>query len=281
MDVAILIILALVGCGIAMLASMVGIAGAIFFLPLMILGFMFPANVAIGASTVAGALSTTTASIQYLIKKKVNFRLALIFIILNIPGVIVGTWLSSLLDSRMLAGYCGFANIGLAIMMLVNRNEASCKISPQQTLDKEGSRSIGTRGLELVASQESTLTFSGKFITQCSTSSFFGGFVTGFAGMGGATVTTCSMLAIGIPMRAVIGSSMFAMAITYWSSAITRAIMPGFDWMITLVLAAGASVGATLGARYQEKVKVSILKNILCAMAFFAGFQLILLLFGI
>ncbi len=275
-----LLVITLAGFGIAFLASMVGIAGAILFLPLMILGFVIPASTSIGASTFAGALSTTAASIQYLTHKKVNFRLALIFIVLNTPGVMIGTWLASLLESRALAGYCGILIIGLAIVILISKNGAECDSKPQLVSKKDDGFSIHETSPGVVVTQGSSLVFSSKFVVQSSASSLLGGFVTGFGGMGGATVTTCTMLTIGAPMRAVVGASIFAAAVTYWSSAITKALMPGFDWALTLALAAGASLGAILGARYHDKVKPSLLKKILSAIALFAGFQLISLLFG-
>jgi uncharacterized membrane protein YfcA len=275
-----LLVIALAGCGIAFLASMVGIAGAILFLPLMILGFMIPASTSVGASTFAGALSTTAASVQYLAHRKVNFRLALIFIALNSPGVMIGTWFASTLESRALAGYCGFLIIGLAIVILISKNGTNCDAEPQTVSKKDGDYSIHEASPGVVVTQESKLIFSSKFVAQSSASSLLGGFVTGFGGMGGATVTTCTMLTIGAPMRAVVGASIFAAAITYWSSAITRAFMPSFDWALALALATGAAIGAIIGARYNDKVKTSLLKKILSAIALFAGFQLIMLLFG-
>ncbi len=275
-----LLIIGLAGFGIAFLASMVGIAGAILFLPLMILGFVVPASTAVGASTFAGAMSTTAASMQYLAHRKVNFRLALIFIVVNIPGVVIGEWLAGMLESRTLAGYCGILIIGLAIVILISKNGTECNAEPHTMPKKQGDYSIHEASPGVVVAQESRLTFSKKFVVQSSASSLLGGFVTGFGGMGGATVTTCTMLTVGAPMRAVVGASIFAAAVTYWSSAITRAFMPGFDWALALALAAGASLGAILGARNHDKVKTSLLKKILSAIALFAGFQLISLLFG-
>ncbi|MBN2151141.1 MAG: sulfite exporter TauE/SafE family protein [Candidatus Lokiarchaeota archaeon] len=271
-----LLVVAIAGFAIAFLASMVGIAGAILFLPVMILCFMIQPSAAIGASTFAGAASTTAAAVQYLASKKVNFRLAVIFIALNLPGVFFGTWLAGMLESRALAGYCGLLIIGLAIVILINRNGARCNDGESQS-SKVGKDEDGT---PVIAKRNPGLVFSTKFVAQSSTSSFLGGFVTGFGGMGGATVTTCSMLVIGVSLRAVVGASIFAAAVTYWSSAITRALMPGFDWALAAALAVGAGAGAVLGARYHEKVKTSLLRAILSGIALFAGIQLTSLLFG-
>ena len=43
----------------------------------------------------------------------------------------------------------------------------------------------------------------------------------------------------------------------------------------------GVAIGATLGARYQSKFKKLTLRRILCAVAIFAGVELVLSLFNI
>jgi uncharacterized membrane protein YfcA len=283
-----LVILAIAGAAIAIVTSMVGLAGAMLFIPLMILGFGIPAEVAIGCSLVASTASTTSATIQYIRQKKVNFRIGLLFNIVDVPGVLAGTWLATQFDSTRLAGICGFAIIALAVFLLANKTGTAGKVAgilvpgddacavpgslPAPGPANDGG-SAGARGF--------AISFTRKFITQCTISSFFGGFITGFAGLGGGTVDTCSMLIIGIPMHVAVGSSVFAMAMTYWFSVFTRSIYTGIDWVIAIVLAIGAGVGATIGARYQSKFKISLLKKVMCSIAIFAGVELVLMLFGV
>jgi len=132
-----------------------------------------------------------------------------------------------------------------------------------------------------VLAKDYKISFTRKFLSQCFIASFFGGFITGFAGMGGGTTDTCSMILIGIPMHVAVGSSVFAMAMTYWFSIFTHVFLANFDWIVGISLSIGAAIGATLGARFQSRFKVSILKKVLCAVAIFAGIQLVLSLFNL
>jgi len=281
-----LILLAAIAAGIAFITSMVGLAGALLFLPVMILMFGIPADIAVGCSLLAGAVSTTTSTIQYIRQRKVNYKIGLIYNVVDVPGVLFGAWLASLLNAAILAGACGFVIIGLALLILSNKTETRCPAGPGlASISPIGSGQCEELSTTMnpapVDARDYKIAFTRKFLSQCFVSSFFGGFITGFAGMGGGTADTCSMILIGIPLPVAVGSSVFAMAMTYWFSMFTHTFLASFDWVAGISLSIGAGIGATLGARNQSKFKTSVLKKILCAIAIFAGIQLVLSLFNL
>lgn len=283
MDVFALVLLAGIAVGITFITSMVGLAGALLFLPVMILVFDVPADIAVGCSLLAGAVSTTTATIQYIRQHKVNYKIGLIYNVVDVPGVLVGAWLASMLNSSILAGACGFVIIGLAILILSNKGQPSCPVGAGNPPSDANACPSGivVPSQEFVLAKDYQVKFTRKFLSQCFVASFFGGFITGFAGMGGGTADTCSMILIGIPMHVAVGSSVFAMAMTYWFSMFTHTFLANFDWILGMALSIGAAIGATLGARYQSRFKTAVLKKVLCAIAIFAGVQLVLYLFNI
>ncbi len=276
-----LLLLAILAAGIAFITSMVGLAGALLFLPVMILMFGVPADIAVGCSLLAGAVSTTTATIQYVRQRKVNYKIGLIYNVVDVPGVLIGAWLASILNASILAGACGFVIIGLAIVILSNKTEKRCPAGSGLASNEMSAcaEAATIPNPDLIVARDYKVSFTRKFLSQCFVASFFGGFITGFAGMGGGTADTCSMILIGIPMPVAVGSSVFAMAMTYWFSLFTHSFLASFDWIVGISLSIGAAIGATLGARYQSRFKTSILKKILCAIAIFAGIQLVLSLF--
>jgi uncharacterized membrane protein YfcA len=278
-----LLLLASIAVGITFITSMVGLAGAMLFIPVLILVFGVPADVAVGCSLLASAVSTTTATVQYIRQHKVNYKIGLIYNVVDVPGVLIGAWLASLLNSSILAGACGFVIIGLALLILSNKTEQSCPAGPDTPQNDPAAfpEGIVKPSPDTVLAKDYKIPFTRKFLSQCFVASFFGGFITGFAGMGGGTADTCSMILIGIPMHVAVGSSVFAMAMTYWFSIFTHAFLVNFDWIAGITLSIGAAIGATLGARFQSKFKVSVLKKVLCAVAIFAGVQLVLSLFNL
>ncbi|MBN2151142.1 MAG: sulfite exporter TauE/SafE family protein [Candidatus Lokiarchaeota archaeon] len=283
MDPWALLLLASIAVGIAFITSMVGLSGALLFLPVMILAFGVPADLAVGCSLLAGAVSTTTATAQYIRQRKVNYRIGLIYNVVDVPGVLVGAWLASLLNASILAGACGFVIIGLAILILVNKTDRRCQVGSGMASNemKSCDEAVADSNPELVVARDYKVSFTRKFLSQCFIASFFGGFITGFAGMGGGTADTCSMILIGIPMPVAVGSSVFAMSLTYWFGMFTHTFLAGFDWVVGISLSIGAAIGATLGAKYQCKFKTSVLKRVLCGIAIFAGVQLVLSLFNL
>ncbi len=283
MDPWALLLLASLAVGIAFITSMVGLAGALLFLPVMILMFGVPADIAVGCSLLAGAVSTTTATIQYIRQHKVNYKIGLIYNVVDVPGVLIGAWLASMLNTSILAGACGFVIIGLALVILFNKTEQNCPAgsgNPSKDPDACHDANSGV-SLDTVVAKDYKIAWTRRFLSQCFVASFFGGFITGFAGMGGGTADTCSMILIGIPMHVAVGSSVFAMAMTYWFSLFTHAFLANFDWIIGISLSIGAAIGAALGAKYQSRFKTLTLKRVLCAIAMFAGVQLVLSLFNL
>jgi uncharacterized membrane protein YfcA len=283
MDAWALLLLASLAAGIAFITSMVGLAGALLFLPVMILAFGVPADIAVGCSLLAGAVSTTTATIQYVRQHKVNYKIGFIYNVVDVPGVLVGAWFASLLNASILAGACGFVIIGLALVILFNKTEQNCPVDSGNPPRDPDACHVATSGVSLdaVVAKDFKIPWTRRFLSQCFVASFFGGFITGFAGMGGGTADTCSMILIGIPMHVAVGSSVFAMAMTYWFSLFTHAFIASFDWIIGISLSIGAAIGATLGARCQSRFKTLTLKRILCAIAIFAGIELVLSLFNL
>lgn len=68
---------------------------------------LLPQN-AIVISLVAMCGTTISASLGYIKQKRVDYKLALLYDILDIPGVIVGAYLTTILPKNLLIGICDF-----------------------------------------------------------------------------------------------------------------------------------------------------------------------------
>jgi len=118
-----IILLFVLGLVIGVPASLVGVGGGFLIMPALIFFFGLPAQNAVAVSLAAICGTTISASLVYLKQKKVDFFLALLYDVFDIPGVILGAYLASLITSNLLTGLVGVFIISLSIMLMVRKDK--------------------------------------------------------------------------------------------------------------------------------------------------------------
>ena len=115
-----IVILSLIfsGIAIATLASMLGFGGGFLIVPLLISVFDLPAKNAIAISLVAVFGTTLSATIGYLKQKRIDFKLSLVYNILDIPGVSLGVYLTTLFSPKFLTAICGILIILISLILM-------------------------------------------------------------------------------------------------------------------------------------------------------------------
>ena len=102
-----LILLFVLGFAVGLPASIAGVGGGFLIMPTLIFFFGLPAQNAVAISLAAISGTTISSSIVYIKQKKVDFFLALLYSVFDIPGVIIGAYLASLITSDLLTGLIG------------------------------------------------------------------------------------------------------------------------------------------------------------------------------
>ena len=120
-----IVILSLIfsGIAIATLASMLGFGGGFLIVPLLISVFDLPAKNAIAISLVAVFGTTLSATIGYLKQKRIDFKLSLVYNILDIPGVSLGVYLTTLFSPKFLTAICGILIILISLILMKRRKD--------------------------------------------------------------------------------------------------------------------------------------------------------------
>lgn len=108
----------LVGLIVAFPCSMVGLGGGIIFIPVLVLVFRLPPGQATAISLFAMLGNTLSCSVTYIRQRRVNFKLALIYDIMDVPGVFFGAWLTVILARDLLLGIMGaiIFTMGVSLM---------------------------------------------------------------------------------------------------------------------------------------------------------------------
>lgn len=260
-----------IGLFIGIICSIVGLGGGVLIIPtsIFILGFDPKSAIVVSLFSMTGL--TISASITYMKKRMVNYRLAMLYNIWDIPGVIVGGLITIVIASNFLAGICGATIILLAILLF--RKDTShfseVKDSNYQNSDEKKEQT------------KSKLDIDNPYIA--SFSSFSGGFITGLVGLGGGTADTTSMILLGMDPKKAAATSEFAMASTAFFGVFIHFLIGTYTgsliWPIFMCI--GTIIGAQIGTYLSTRIDSTIVRKLLACLAAYTGILLILLMFGI
>lgn len=251
-----------VSCGI--IFSMVGLAGGIIIIPISIFLLGFSPKEAIVVSLFFMTGTVISASIRYMKLKLVDYKLALLYSVWDIPGVILGGIITLFISNNILAGICGTFIIFLSLLLFRGKNNDN----KEEIQDQE-------------IKDESKPLISHPLIS--SASSFSGGFISGLVGLGGGTVDTTSMILLGLEPKTAAATGEVGNIVSPLTGVIIHLILGTFlsSWIWPIMLTIGGVIGAQIGASFAPRVKGKTIRKILASIALYSGFLMIILMFGI
>jgi len=252
-------------------ASMCGLGGGFILVPTLILVFNLSPQNAIAISLVAMCGTTISATLGYIKQKRVDYKLALLYDIFDIPGVVVGAYLTTILPKNLLIGLCGFIILFLSLLML--RNLRARKLS---TKNKESNMTCNGWGRKVSDSMNQVFDYKIRRPGLIMTSSLLSGLVTGLAGLGGGITDTTTMMLLGIPSHIAIASSEFAMALTNGAGVITHGFLQNISIGYAIPITIGTILGAQVGVLLAKRTKQKTLKMILSVVSLLFSIRLIL-----
>jgi len=159
-------LLTVFGFFIGIIASMTGVGGGIFIVPILTFFCAFIVNSATGTSLTSIIFTAIASTLNYTKQKRVYFKTGAVLIITTAPGAYLGAWLATIMEERMLGLVFGVFLILVAIRMIVSslRTKAQKQAQPVRT--------------------DTELLHSGKTIIIGTGLSFFGGVASGLLGIG-------------------------------------------------------------------------------------------------
>jgi hypothetical protein len=250
------LILIPIGFFIATISSMVGLGGGVFIVPLLVLAFGLPAQNAVGISLIVMTVATISATIAYSRQRKINYRVGILLDVFDVPGVILGAYLTTLLAPGWLAGLFGILLFIIAIYIIRKREV------------RRGTQAKPRRGF---------LGLSTRTIYICLAASFASGAVAGMFGAGGGTMDESVMiLALSMPVHMAAGTAIFGMALTNTVAAASHGALGNILPAYAIPLIIGAVFGAQLGPRLSKRVKARTLRKILGVVFILIALRMIL-----
>jgi len=246
---------------IAIVASLTGIGGGIFIVPVLTLLYEFiPANAA-GTSLTVIIFTAVASTLNYARQRRIYWRTGLVLAIVTAPGAYLGAWLTTLLNARDLGLIFGFFLIGVAVYIIADLNNL------RQSQNQETKARISD--IELIK--------SGKTLVLGAGLSFFGGLASGLLGIGGGLLIVPIMtFAMGMAIHLATATSMFTMIFTSISEVAQHYQANHINFETALLLALGAIFGAQVGAFTSKRISSKNLRRVFGIVVIVSGVNMIL-----
>ena len=250
-------------------SSMVGLGGGFIAVPVLILFFQIPAKNAIAVSLVAICGTTFSSTLGYIRQRRVDYKLGLFYDILDVPAIVLGAYVTTLLPQNVLAGICGIFIIFISTVLIRNKRKSFSGENPKAI---DASMEWTRNGID---SDGHAFTYTLRSPPLALASSFLGGLITGLFGLGGGITDVSTMILLGVPVHIAVATSEFAMAITNGAGVVAHGLLNNVLIEYALPITIGTVIGAQVGCLLAKRVKGKALRKILSLIAILAGLRLI------
>jgi len=255
-------LLPIFGFLVGILASMTGVGGGIFIVPILTLLYsdgIVSVQMATATSLFAIIFTAIASTFNYSRQKRIYYRTGLILAVTSAPGAYFGSWVANQIDEKLLGTIFGFFLVVVAVRMLMTLIQKKTEDGKRQTktdLELTRYRRTFSIGLSL---------------------GFFGGFASGLLGIGGGTLIVPIMtFGLGMPMFLATATSMFTMIITATAGSIQYYQQGAINLVFGLLIAFGTIFGAQVGAFTSKKMSNRSLTLVFALVLIAAGARMIL-----
>jgi len=251
---------------VGIIAAMTGVGGGVFIVPLLSLAYGFSSHQAIGTSLAMIVFTSISSAIGYWKQRRIDYKIGSILTLTTVPGAILGAYLTSFIEEKLLGLIFGVFLIFVALRMAFQFNlyriqaPRMGKIWHRKIVDSGGAIFEYDTNLNL-----------GLVL------SFFGGLSSGLLGIGGgALMVPILYLTMNFPMHVTVATSMFIMVFTSISGAATHFSLGNVQIYHAVFLCIGVIFGAQLGAYFSKKISGKDLRRMFGVVLFLVSIRMIL-----
>lgn len=248
----------LLSMGIGVIAAIIGLGGGFLYVPTLTLMFGIDTKTAIGTSLAIMVFSSISASFWYRKQGVILYKVAAVLAVPSVLGSLFGTFLTTLVDARILIAVFCVMLILISLEMLIPSFKFLIEVNfgPSFVLMTEVPHQ-GVQPIERV--WYSHLLFWG----------FFGGLLSGITGTSGGAIFVPALATAGIPVHYATATSMLTIILVSITGATSHACVGQISWPFVAVYGAGAAFGAFLGTHLAPQIKEKQIRKIFGILLFF------------
>ena len=256
-----LCLLLVIGLIAGLLGGMIGTGGCSVMLPAIHFWMGYPAPVAVGTTLFAVIFTAVSGGYGHLVRKNLDYRATLWLGLLGILGVVLGSWLFTLLlkETALLGVILGIVFLWPAVRMIIEgiNVRRNGKAGPEEQVVPGSEGGLGVFG-------------------------FIVGILTGVVGLGGGYALVPGLIYLfGAPVYITMGTSLAVMIPLAVVGGVIKLVQGYVALSAGLLLATGTIVGAQFGAAVMKKISPNILKLIFGVYFLYVSLKFILGYFGI
>lgn len=263
-----LVLNCLLGIAVGCYGTLVGAGGGFILVPLFILVYEFPHELAVGTSLAVVAFNAFSGALGYVRDRRVDYRAGITFAIATVPGAIFGAYLTAMMSGPVFQRIFGIFLVGISLQLFFRK--------PRE----EGVPIQGKRGWGWVTRR--TLTAHGEVEYEYYEPLGLGisvvvGACSSWLGIGGGILHVPAMTEfLRFPVHVAVATSHFVLAWTALTGALMHYSRGHVEPKMALIIGIGAVVGAQAGVKLSRKAKGSHILRYLSLALLLAGIRLIL-----
>lgn len=275
-----ILIMLIVGIGVGILGSILGIGGGMIITPVLTLGFGLDIKYAIGASIIAVIATSSGATIAYLKDNVLNLRVAMFLEIATSIGAIAGALLTGVINPMFLYILFGFLLFFSGVNMikkLRGKQEQINATSSDKLAEKLNlNSSYYDKNLKKQVDYKVTNVPAGLSVM------FGAGIASGLLGIGSGSFKVIAMdTFMKMPLKPSSSTSNLMMGVTAAASATIYFFNGSILPQIAVPMALGIIVGAAIGSRIMQVMPARWMRIIFIPILVYLGLQMILKGFGV
>lgn len=265
-----LFLIFLLGLIFSAFGTVVGFGGAVFMVPVLVVVFHVPIEIAVGSTIFALLPSSLISTYFNFQKKKIDFRAGIFLEIPTIIGTVIGSLLTSVLPHAILETIFGVFVSGIGIYTLFKEkggNKPLGKDNLFYKLNKFGPRIISRSEHKAYRiSLFSALIFG-----------MLAGIMAGLLGIGGGFLKTPIMInAFGMPSSIAAATALFMIVFTSLTGSISHYFLGHINFVYGAPIISGFVLGAFIGNRLNIKLSESLISKLIGLGLILAGLFLII-----
>lgn len=240
--------------GIGGFASLLGLGGGVFMVPLLSLGGFVATMPEAAGTSIAGVVFTSlSSSVAYALRRKINIKLGLLLMPTTIFGAWCGARLTKVINTHLLSISFGVFLLYPVLMMLRGKTPKEIPFSLRGEV----------KGLHLYAVTAAI--------------GLIAGIASGLFGIGGGTVMVPSLsVFLGFDIVIAVATSLFVMAPSALMGSYQHWVQGNLHPELALPLILGLVIGAQIGPRVGARLPKKRLRQLFGVVLLYAAVNMVI-----
>ena len=245
--------LAVVGIAVGVLGALLGIGGGMVIVPLLVFGWSYEPQMAIGTSVLVVLLNALSGTWGYIRQRKVCVGAAVKFALATIPGAFLGSYAAEYLQGKLFYVVFGIFFVLAASNMFRKAGKGKAAAQEQEQMPARYNWQLGVL---------------------CSIGV---GFLASVLGIGGGIVHVPFMgYVLDVPAHIAIATSTCILAVSSLAGLVSHAWLGHIMWTSGLILGAGAFIGAQGGVLLAQRLPAAKLMKLASGLVFITGIKFLM-----